>query len=226
MIIFGDICLLFINLDGSIEMAVRSKKPKAVALVKWLSKEGVEKIQEDHQLAIQDHDNQITAIQYENVALQAQRDVYQTQLQRCIENITHLRARYVDYSRDPGKVNIVIIVRKHTTSANDKYHDLPCYISRIQRRKWYVNLKWFDWHFPDHEVIVKIDNPIIIHAFNWFEKDGHVQWRYNNFRLIDLTRRELYTMGVPVIFDIMIKPKIFMILWIERAVSTDFVVIP
>ena len=80
MIIFGDICLLFINLDGSIEMAVRSKKPKAVTLVKWLSKKGVEKIQEDHQLAIQDHDNQITAIQYENVALQAQRDVYQTQL--------------------------------------------------------------------------------------------------------------------------------------------------
>ena len=140
------------------------------------------------------------------MVLQAQRDVYQTQLQRCIENITHLRARYVDHSRDPGKVNIVIIVRKHTTSANDKYHDLPCYISRIQRRKWYVNLKWFNWHFPDHEVIVKIDNPNIIHAFNWFEKDGHVQWRYNNFRLIDLTRRELYTMGVPVIFDIMIKP--------------------
>ena len=37
---------IFINLDGSIEMAVRSKKPKAVALVKWLTKKGVEKIQE------------------------------------------------------------------------------------------------------------------------------------------------------------------------------------
>ena len=34
---------IFINLDGSIEMAVRSKKPKAVALVKWLSNKGVEK---------------------------------------------------------------------------------------------------------------------------------------------------------------------------------------
>ena len=32
---------IFINLDGSLEMAVRSKK--AVALVKWLTKKGVEK---------------------------------------------------------------------------------------------------------------------------------------------------------------------------------------
>ena len=43
---------IFINLDGSIEMAVRSKKPKAVALVKWLTKKVVEKIQEEHQQAI------------------------------------------------------------------------------------------------------------------------------------------------------------------------------
>ena len=34
---------IFINLDGPIEMAVRSKKPKAVALIKWLNKKGVEK---------------------------------------------------------------------------------------------------------------------------------------------------------------------------------------
>ena len=28
----------FVNLDGALEIAVRSNKPKAVALVKWLSK--------------------------------------------------------------------------------------------------------------------------------------------------------------------------------------------
>ena len=88
-------------------MAVRSKKLKAVALVKWLSKEGVEKIQEEHQQAITDRDNQIQALEhtnekhqqaieeknttialfndnlqnreYENVALQAQKDVYQAE---------------------------------------------------------------------------------------------------------------------------------------------------
>ena len=40
------------NLDGALEIAVRSRKPKAVALVKWLAKKGVEKLQEDHQKAI------------------------------------------------------------------------------------------------------------------------------------------------------------------------------
>ena len=53
-------------------MVARSKKPKAMALVKWLAKKDVEKIQEEHQQTISDRDNQIQAIQYENVALQVQ----------------------------------------------------------------------------------------------------------------------------------------------------------
>ena len=181
-----------INSDGSIEMAVRSKKAKAAALVKWLPKKGVEKIQEKHQQVISDRDNQIHAIQYENVALQAQRDVYQTQLQRCEDTITHLRARYVDHARDPGKDNIIIIVRKHTASPNDKYHDLPYYVCRILRRKRYVKQRWLNQHFPHHEAIVETDSPNSIHAFNRFEEEGHVERRYNNFRLIDLTREVVY----------------------------------
>ena len=41
---------------GSVEMAIRSKKPKAVALVKWLTKKGIEKIQEENQQAIEEKD--------------------------------------------------------------------------------------------------------------------------------------------------------------------------
>ena len=66
------------------------------------------------------------------MALQAQRDVYQPQLQRCQDTIIHLRTRYVDRERDPGKNNMIIILRKHTRPANEKYHDLPYYIMRIQ----------------------------------------------------------------------------------------------
>ena len=47
-------------------MAVWFKKPKAVALVKWLNKKGVEKIQEEHQQAITGRDNQIQALEYTN----------------------------------------------------------------------------------------------------------------------------------------------------------------
>ena len=110
-------------------MAVQSKKPKAVALVKWLTKKGIEKIQEEHQQAITGRDNQIQALElrnekyqrqilrlnedhqqaieekdatiallnddlknreHDNVALQAQRDVYKEQLQKCQDIITHL----------------------------------------------------------------------------------------------------------------------------------------
>ena len=116
---------------------------------------------------LQNRDNQIPAIQYVNVALQAQ--------QKHQDAITHLKTRYVPHARNSGKDNIIIIVRKHTTPINDKYHDLPYYVARIQRRKRYVKLRWFDQHFPDHEVIVEIDNPNSIHAFNRFEEEGHAE---------------------------------------------------
>ena len=127
--------------------------------------------------------------------------MYQTKLQKCQDTITHLRERYVDHARDPSKDNIIIIVRKYTTPANDKYYDLPYYVARIQRRKRYVKIIWFDLHFPDHAVIVEIDSPNSIHAFNRFEEEGHVERRHINFRLIDLTREELYVMGMPAILD-------------------------
>ena len=59
---------IFINLDSAIEIAVRSKKPKAVALVKWLIKKGIEKIQKEHQhqQAITGCDNQIQALELTN----------------------------------------------------------------------------------------------------------------------------------------------------------------
>ena len=80
---------------------------------------------------LQDRDNQIQVIQYENVAMQAQKDLYQAELQKCQDTITHLKTRYVPHARNPGKDKIIMIVRKHTTSANNKYHDLPYYIARI-----------------------------------------------------------------------------------------------
>ena len=63
---------------------------------------------------LQGHDDQIQAIKYENVALQAQKDV---------------------------------------------------------GYKSWVKLRWFDRHFPDHEIIVEIDNPNSIHAFNRYEEE-------------------------------------------------------
>ena len=50
----------FVNLDSALEITVRSNKPKAVALVKWLAKKGVEKLQKEHQHDIKEHQRAIT----------------------------------------------------------------------------------------------------------------------------------------------------------------------
>ena len=67
--------------------------------------------------------------------------MYQAELQKCQDTITHLKTRYVPHAKDPGKDNIIIIARKHTTLVKDKFHDLPYYIARIQLRKRYVKLR-------------------------------------------------------------------------------------
>ena len=186
---------IYTNEEEMYDLLFSSQQPKAKdfrrhccnVLFPHVWQQLTRKMKEDHQQAInekdaalalltddlQDRDNQIQAIQYENAALQAQRDACQTKLQKCHDTITHLKTRYVPHARDPSKDNIIIIVQKHTTLANDKYHDLPYYVARIQRRKRYVKLRWFDRHFPDHEVIQEIGNLNSIHAFNRFEEEGH-----------------------------------------------------
>ena len=135
------------------------------------------------------------------MALQAQKDVYQAELQKCQDIITHLETRYVPHAKNPDKDNIIIIIRKHTTPANDRFNDLPYYVARIQRRKRYVKLRWLDQHFPNHEIILEIGNPNSIHAFNRFEEEGHAERKCNHFRLRDLTREELYAIGISAILD-------------------------
>ena len=60
-------------------MAVPSNKPKTVALVKWRSKKGVEKIQKEYQQAIEERDAELAllnddlqAIKYENAGYQGE----------------------------------------------------------------------------------------------------------------------------------------------------------
>ena len=139
----------FLSVYGVMYVIINSRKDKGKALKEHVLKDivprgfdaRIEEIQGKHRQAIEEKDAAIALFnddlqnhEYENVALQVQRDVYQAQLQRCQDTIIHLRTRYVDQARDPGKGNITITVRKHTTSVNDKYNDLPYYVVRIQRR--------------------------------------------------------------------------------------------
>ena len=195
---------LYINEEGMHELVFSSQQQKAKAFRKYccnemfprIRKQLVDKMQEDHQQAITDRNNRVQAIEYENVGLQGEIKAKDQQIEASQHKIAEPVERYVDHCRSPSRDNIVIIVRKHTTPENDKYHNLPYYIARIQRRKRYVKLQWLERHFPDYEVIVEIGNPNSIHAFNRFEEEGHVERKFNHFRLIDLTRDNLYDMGI------------------------------
>ena len=195
---------LYINEERMHELVFSSQQQKAKAFRKYccnemfprIRKQLVDKMQEDHQQAITDRNNRVQAIEYENVGLQGEIKAKDQQIEASQHKIAEPVERYVDHCRSPSRDNIVIIVRKHTTPENDKYHNLPYYIARIQRRKRYVKLQWLERHFPDYEVIVEIGNPNSIHAFNRFEEKGHVERKFNHFRLIDLTRDNLYDMGI------------------------------
>ena len=207
---------ILISLTGALYVTVNARNDKFKVLKKHILKDilprgfdaKLEEIQEKHQQTIEEKDATMALLnddlqkrEYENVALQAQKDVYQAELQICQDIITHLETRYVAHTKNPARDNIIIIVQKHTTPANHKFHDWPYYVARIQQRKRYVKLRWFDRHFPDHEIIVEIHNPNSIYAFNQFEEEGHAEQKYNHFRLIDLTQEEFYVMGVPAICD-------------------------
>ena len=49
----------FVDLDAALEIVVRSRKPKAVKLVKWLTRKGVEKVTQEHQKAIEEKQREI-----------------------------------------------------------------------------------------------------------------------------------------------------------------------
>ena len=100
----------------------------------------IEEIQEKHRQAIEEKDATIALLnddlknrEHDNVALQAQRDVYKEQLQKMS------RHRYFPHAKDSGKGNIVMIIEKNTTPEEDEFYEYPYYIARIQR--WFINTK-------------------------------------------------------------------------------------
>ena len=98
------------------------------------------KVKEDHQQAIEKNDAAIALLnddlkncEHDNVALQAQRDVYKDQLQKCQDIIIHLKTRHVPHAKDPDKDNIVTIIEKNTTPEEDEFYEYPYHIVRIRQ---------------------------------------------------------------------------------------------
>ena len=203
----------FVDLEAALEIVVRSRKPKAVELTKWLTRKGVEKVVKDRQKAIDEKDMQIALLdddltesqdlvrqlEFSNTGMQGEIRAKDQEIARRQLEIVELRERHVDRCRDPGKDNVIVIFRKHTTDEDDEHFEYPYYISRIQRRAISIKRRWLLDQFPDSEEIVVIDNPNSVHAFNRLEEEGHVERYGCHFKLLDLTREDLYDLGVPAI---------------------------
>ena len=107
---------------------VNSKKGKGKTLKHHILKDfvprgfdaRVEEIQEKHRQDIEQKDavipllnNYLQNREYKKMALQAQRDVYQAQPQKCQDQIRDfIINRHVPRVNDPGKDNIVMIIEK------------------------------------------------------------------------------------------------------------------
>ena len=71
------------------------------------------KLNEDHQQAIEEKDAALALLndnllnrEYEKVALQSQRDVYEAELQKSQDTIIHPKTRYVPHARYPIKITL------------------------------------------------------------------------------------------------------------------------
>ena len=150
---------------------------------------------------LQSRDNQIQAIKHENVAFESQKDVYQAQLQSCQDQIRELIINsHVPHANDPGKNNMVMIIEKNIAPEEDEFYEYPYYNARIQQPFISTKTRWFRAQYPHHRFIIEeLDNANSIHAFNWFEKQGHVERFQCHFRLI--ARDTLYALAMPTIQD-------------------------
>ena len=163
---------MFLSIDGAIEVAVRSKKPKAVELIKWLARKGVEKIQEEHQLAIDEHQ---TALELVNNDLQAIQYELERIRPRCVE-------RRGDYD------NILVPFVKNKTDEIYPYYMIRCQYRNLDKQTNMLRVK-----YANMRVKGEYDDPNAAHHWVTFKKDilGKDNYHFNNFRL-DGEHRELF----------------------------------
>ena len=90
------------------------------------------RLNEGHEQAIEEKDAMLALLndnlknyEHDNVVLQAQRNIYDDQLQKFQDIISHLRTRYVPHAKDPGKDDIVMIIEKNTIPEKDESYEYP-----------------------------------------------------------------------------------------------------
>ena len=145
-------------------------------------------MKEDHHQAVEEKDAALALLngdlkyrEHDNVALQAQRDVYKDQLQKYQDTIIHLMTRYVPHAKDPGKDNIVILLRKIPPLRRMSFMSIPTTLLGCN----------------DGSLTQKTDGSK--HRKKELEEKGYVERFQCHFRLVDILRDVLYALAMPSI---------------------------
>ena len=197
----------FIDLDGALEIVVRSKKPKAVELVKWLTRKGVEKLVEDHQKTIEEKQKTIDEkdmhiallsddflleqkharqLEFNNVGLQGEIRAMDQELHRKMKEVQDLiQNRYVPrkYPID----NVLCFVNKNS----DERHQF--YVIRCQRKSLETHKRCLRNRYPNMVVLGECEDANAVHRWCRFKKNVIDDFHRNHFNLNEEARELMET---------------------------------
>ena len=164
---------VFVDLEAALEIVVRSRKPRAVELTKWLTRKGVEKITEEKQKVVEEKqrkidekdvqiailDDDLTDAQQSVVILEQDNLELQAEVERLI-------TRAVPYLENPDKDNGMVIIQKNN---DDPYP----YLAVCGQRGYVaqkIQNKLVD--YPNGQIVVLAETSNAIVHYNWLRERG------------------------------------------------------
>ena len=186
----------FVGLEAALEIVVRSRKPKAVELVKWLNRKGVEKVAEEHQKAIDEKDMQIALLdddlagsqdlvrqlEYNNIGLQGE-------IRAKDQELAVSRPRYVPLLENAEKNCGITIIAKNDESAEYPFISICGQHGYRKQKKRVVLLR-----NPGSTEFVDRDTPNAIVTYNVWREHGLIETdprKPRDFRLVNINNEQL-----------------------------------
>ena len=170
----------FVNLDGAIYIATNSKKEKAAALISWLVKKGVEKLQEEHQIQTEEKDPAIALLNDDLEDVGKQLVNLEHENRELQNKVDRLQKRYVPYLQDTKKDNSMVIVQNNN---GDEYP----YVA-ICGQQGYVmqKIKHKLIDYPNSNIVVLAKTPNAIVQYNFLRERGCISANPDRVRHLKL----------------------------------------
>ena len=196
----------FVDLDAALEIVVRSRKPKAVELTKWLTRKGVEKVGQEHKKAIEEKQREIDerdmqiALLDDDLAVRRDRvrqlEFNNTGMQGEIRakdwHIAHLQQQYVPLLEDEKKNYGMTIIAKNNESAEYPFISI-CGQHDYRRQKKRVILP----KNPGSTEFADGNTPNAIVTYNVWREHGLIKTdpkKPRDFRLVNIGDEQLLRM--------------------------------